>query len=1022
MAIFKPIVNIPFRHSYKVTLVTGVLLTNLFVFGLAFFFLEQSYHQNERLTEVRTKDLSRTLTEAISGTIGKTDLILLTLSSEIEKQLSHNKIENLPLDSMLSRYNVYVPELHRLLVLNSRGELVSRGYGTNVSRKNFADRDYFFRLRDDAKIHFVIGKPVLGVVGGKWVQVYARRINNPDGSFAGVVAGSVSLEYFLKLFSSLTVGKHGSITLRDNELAIIARYPEPNEVGNTVGQKIVSKEFRELVESGKKGATYKATYPVDNIERIQTYNKISDYPYYINVGMATSDVLEVWRSEVAWVSSFTLIFILFTSYSSWGLISKWKREKQTEEELKKNEESVRKSRKMLSQILNSVPQSIFWKDVNCVYQGCNMLFAQRAGVTEPDHIIGKTDFDLPWTREESECYRADDREVMFSNTPKVHIIGTQHQPDGTTIWVDTTKIPLMDGSGTVEGILGVYEDISERKRIEVREQSRLSILEKIATGAPLNELLVHIVQLVEQESHGSVCSVLLANEAGINLMHGAAPSLPDFYNKAVNGLRVGYGMGSCGTAAYLRKRVVVENIEGHPFWKGFDSAREAGLQACWSEPLISSDGQLLGTLATYHRVPHSPDNDEISFVESVAYLTSIAIENKRAEEKNRSLQDQMRQMQKIEAIGQLTGGIAHDFNNMLTPIFVYAEMIRASISEDDPNIRKIDGLISSAHKAKDLTQKLLSFSRKQNLSMEYLDLNNIIRSLHPLLRSIIRENIHIDLMLSDESAHIFADKGQLEQILINLTVNAQDAIEGNGRITIQTGHIILDHECVKRNPGMKPGSHILLTFTDNGCGMNYDVLDHVFEPFFTTKEVGKGTGLGLATVYGLVKQHDGYVRVQSRVGEGTTFLMYFPEQRGDVKADQVAPPVAQQSLSGVVGKTILIVDDNMMVLELVKTLLESLGCKVLSTDSPNHALQIVDSLDAPIDLLISDVIMPEMNGPELYKCLTDRYPDLPILFISGYTFEVTIKDISSDKNVNFLPKPFTTEQLLHKIQQALATV
>lgn len=1021
MAIFKQIFNIPFRHSYKVTLVTSVLLINLFVFGLAFFFLEHSYHQDERLTEVRTKDLSQTLTVAISGTISKMDLILLSLSSEIEKQLSNNKIEDLPLDSMLSRYNAYLPELHRLLVLDSRGELVSKGYGTGVSRKNFADRDYFFRLRDDAKKKFVIGKPVLGVVGGKWVQVYARRINNPDGSFAGIVAGSISLDHFLKLFSSLNIGEHGSITLRDKELSIIVRYPEPKGVGSTIGQKIVSKQYRDLVESGKKSATYKSIYPLDGIKRISSYNEISDYSCYINVGMATSEVLEAWQMEVAWVSIFTIIFILLTSYSSWGLISKWKREKQTEEELKKNEESARKSRKMLSQILNSVPQSIFWKDANSVYQGCNRLFAQRAGVTEPDHIIGKTDFDLPWTQEESESYRVDDREVMFSNTPKVHIIETQHQPDGTTIWVDTTKIPLTDGSGAVEGILGVYEDISDRKRIEAREQSRLSILEKIATGTPLNELLVHIIHLVEQEIPGSLCSVLLANEAGTNLMHGAAPSLPDYYNKAVNGLRVGYGMGACGTAAYLLKRVVVDKIEGHPFWKGFDLASEVGLQACWSDPLISSERQLLGTLATYYRVPHSPDNDEIAFVESIAYLTSIVIENKRAEEKHRLLQEQMRQMQKIEAIGQLTGGIAHDFNNMLTPIFIYAEMIKASISEVDPNSRKIDGLISSAHKAKDLTQKLLSFSRKQTLSMEYLDLNNVISSLHSLLRSTIRANIHIDLILSAESAHVFADKGPLEQILVNLTVNAQDAIEGNGRIAIQTGHIILDHEYAKRNPGMKPGPHILLTFTDNGCGMKDDVLDHVFEPFFTTKEVGKGTGLGLATVYGLVKQHDGYIRIKSREGEGTTFLMYFPEQRGDVKADEGSQPVAKQNLSGVAGKTILIVDDNVMVLELVKMLLESVGCKVLSVDSPERALLIVDSFDAQIDLLITDVIMPEMNGPELYERLTVRYPDLPVLFISGYTFEVTMKDIANDKSSNFLPKPFTTEQLLLKIQQALTT-
>lgn len=688
-------------------------------------------------------------------------------------------------------------------------------------------------------------------------------------------------------------------------------------------------------------------------------------------------------------------------------------------ERKSTEAELRKSRNMLSHVLNSVPQSILWKDLNSVYQGCNRVFAQGAGVSGPEKIVGKTDFDLPWSRAESEGYRADDREVMRGNTPKYHIIETQQRPDGTTIWLNTTKIPLTDTFGTVEGVLVVYEDVTLRKRMEAREQSRLSILEKIATGASLTDLLVHIVKLVEQEVSGALCSILLANEAGTKLRHGAAPSLPDFYNNAVDGLKIGPGMGSCGTAAYLRKRVIVEKIEGHSFWNGFSAVSEAGLQSCWSEPIISSEGTLLGTLATYYLVPHSPDNDEIAFVESVVYLASIAIENKHAEEKHRSLQEQMRQMQKIEAIGQLTGGIAHDFNNMLTPIFVYAEMIKTSLSEDDSNFRKIEGLISSAHKAKDLTQKLLAFSRKQILSMEYLDLNEVVVSLHALLRSIIRENITIDLLLSEESAQVFADKGQLEQILVNLTVNAQDAIEGNGAIAIQTGHVVLDDDTVKRNPGMKSGPHILLAFSDNGRGMNDDIINHVFEPFFTTKDVGKGTGLGLATVYGLVKQHDGYIKIQSREGEGTTFLMYLPESRGDTKITLTEQPVFPRKLPCVADKTILVVDDNQMVLKIAEILLESVGYKVLTAESPQLALTIVETCNASIDLLITDVVMPEMNGPELYGRLTELSPDLPVIFISGYTPDVTNTDDSYIKNANFLPKPFTSEQLLYKIEQAL---
>jgi signal transduction histidine kinase len=322
-------VNIPFQRSYKVILVSGVVLINLFVIGLAFFFLNNSYVQDQRLTEVRTKNLSQVLTQSISGTINKIDLNLLSITHEIEKQLSNNKIENLPIDSILSWNKEHIQEIHRFLVLNAQGELVSGGNGSNISQKNFADRDYFSRLRDNAHEEFVISAPVLGVVGGKWVQVYARRIKNPDGTFGGIVAGSVSMEHFLKLFSSLSVGDHGSITLRDKDLAVVARYPEPLGYGSTIGQKTISKEFRELIESGITSTTYKANYPVDHIERIISYNKISDYPLYISVGMATSDLLTAWRQKVIWVLAFVSIFSILTFFSAWILNRKWKLEQQS---------------------------------------------------------------------------------------------------------------------------------------------------------------------------------------------------------------------------------------------------------------------------------------------------------------------------------------------------------------------------------------------------------------------------------------------------------------------------------------------------------------------------------------------------------------------------------------------------------------------------------------------------------------------------------------------------------------------
>ena len=581
-------------------------------------------------------------------------------------------------------------------------------------------------------------------------------------------------------------------------------------------------------------------------------------------------------------------------------------------------------------------------------------------------------------------------------------------------------LPIEVSSRAIEyedrpAILSIVRDISQRKGIELREKTRLKILEEMAAGSPLEELLTYIVRFVEQESPGALCSVLLADHSGSRLQHGAAPSLPDFYNQAVNGLRIRQGMGSCGTAAFLRKRVIVEDIENHPFWKGYQPVREAGLRACWSEPVLSGDGDLLGTFAIYYRSCRTPSPEELSLIESAAHMASIAIGRVRNDETRSNLEGQMRQMQKIEAIGQLAGGLAHDFNNLLTPILVYGDIIRESFSEDDANWNKINGIIFSAQKAGELTKKLLTFGRKQILSMEALDLNGVVVSLLDLLQRTIRTNIEIKAHLTPLGAEIFADRGQLEQILVNFAVNAQDAIAGNGQILIETGNLMLDDEFAALNPGMKTGPHVLLSFTDNGAGMPDEVLRHIFEPFYTTKPTGQGTGLGLATVYGIVKQHNGYVKVLSQPGEGTSFLIYLPKFGGERKP--AVPQAAQAVLQTPGNRTILLVDDNEMIREMALGLLEASGYRVLAAESARKARRIMDEEGASIDLLVTDVVMPEMSGPELYQLLVAKRPELPVLYISGYTFDVVVN--SESQHVSFLPKPFTSEQLLRSIQQAI---
>jgi two-component system, cell cycle sensor histidine kinase and response regulator CckA len=586
------------------------------------------------------------------------------------------------------------------------------------------------------------------------------------------------------------------------------------------------------------------------------------------------------------------------------------------------------------------------------------------------------------------------------------------------------NIPVEVSSKVIEyedkpAILSIVRDISRRKRHELREKTRLKILEEMATGAPLEHLLTFIVRFVEQEIPGSLCSILLANEAGTRLQHGAAISLPASYNKAVDGLSIRPGAGSCGTAAFLRKRVIVEDIESHPFWKGFQPARDAGLRACWSEPVLSVDGELFGTFAVYYRSCRSPGEEELTLLESAAHMASIAIGHLRSDESRSNLEEQMRQMQKFEAIGQMAGGLAHDFNNLLTPIFVYADIIKGSLTKEDANWNKIGGIISCSQKAADLTRKLLSFGRKQVLKMEVMDLNNVVVSLQDLMQRTIRENIEIKANLTPLGANLLADRGQLEQILVNLAVNAQDAIAGNGEILIETGNVTIDEEFAKLNPGMKTGPHILLSFTDNGCGMTEEVLHHIFEPFFTTKPLGQGTGLGLATVYGIVKQHNGYLKALSQVGKGTSFLIYLPKSSGKIKPGTLEHPVSLNALQGLRDKTIMVVDDNEMIREMAVELLEGCGFRVLVAETPMTARKMELSHRASIDLLVTDVVMPEMSGPELYECLAVKYPALPVLYISGYSFDAKAQNRSGSEVASFLPKPFTSEQFLHSIQQAL---
>ena len=420
----------------------------------------------------------------------------------------------------------------------------------------------------------------------------------------------------------------------------------------------------------------------------------------------------------------------------------------------------------------------------------------------------------------------------------------------------------------------------------------------------------------------------------------------------------------------------------------------------------------------WFEVSVDPVRDADGTITGAVHIVSDISKLKQAEEERDQLEIQLRQAQKMEAIGHLAGGIAHDFNNLLTPIMGYAEMAAASIPNGDPLAPKLTGIITAVHKAKALTQQLLSFGRRQSIATEVVDLNEVILAFNNILRRTIRESIRIDLVLAPEGSFIKGDRSQIEQIILNMAVNAQDAFDGTqGRINIETCKIVMDGENVRMHPGMAPGEYVLLSFRDNGCGMSAEVINHIFEPFFTTKQVGHGTGLGLATVYGIVKQHDAHISVISHPGEGTTFLIFFKI------CDQVPlmlAPATQLPRRKVAGEvTILLVEDDQVVREMVQEMLSLAGYTVLAAADPHRAIELLSHGTGRIDLLVSDVVMPGMNGPELYEQLVVQIPSLKVVFISGYPINPSLRGGTLEDNVNYLQKPFTAEALLERINLVL---
>jgi two-component system cell cycle sensor histidine kinase/response regulator CckA len=408
--------------------------------------------------------------------------------------------------------------------------------------------------------------------------------------------------------------------------------------------------------------------------------------------------------------------------------------------------------------------------------------------------------------------------------------------------------------------------------------------------------------------------------------------------------------------------------------------------------------------------------DEKEQIKGIRCTIQDITERKRAEQEMAALQEQLRQSQKMEAIGKLAGGIAHDFNNLLTVIKGYNQLSLLELKKDDPLRANIEEVQKAAERAANLTRHILAFSRRQILEFKVFDLNHLLHNLDKMLRRVIGEDIELVTFLSEDLGRVKTDAGQIEQVVMNLAVNARDAMPNGGKLTIETANVELDENYAQRHAGVTPGRYVMLAVSDTGVGMAPEVKERIFEPFFTTKEMGKGTGLGLSVVYGIMKQSGGNIWVYSEPGQGTTFKVYLP--RVDEAVQELRGKEAEEEIPRG-SETILVVEDEEPVRKLAVRVLQGQGYRVLDASQGDEALLIFKQHQGPIHMMVTDMVMPGMSGPQLVKRLQSFNGEIKVLYMSGYADSAIVRHDKLESRMPYIQKPFTPDALLRKVREVL---
>jgi len=632
---------------------------------------------------------------------------------------------------------------------------------------------------------------------------------------------------------------------------------------------------------------------------------------------------------------------------------------------KLTEDALRFSEAQNRALVEAIPDLIWLKDLEGRYLSCNPAFERFFGAPEAE-ITGKTDYDFK-EPETADAFRYHDRKALEIGEPSVNEEQLTFAADGYTGIFETIKTPVRDPEGGVIGVLGIARDITHRKQTEERLRKSQELLRDTGELARVGGWEIDLVNDRVEWTQ------TMKNICGVPAEH--VPNLDEFINLF---------------APNVRSEIA----------RSFQ-------QACRGQGAFDLEVPFETAMGDRLRA-HIIGRPEFSDDHCVRLHGIFQDTTQR-----HALEEQFQQAQKMESVGRLAGGVAHDFNNMLGVILGNADLALYNLNSSHPVYGYLQEIRNAGKRSADLTRQLLAFARKQTIEPKVLDLNDTVASLLKMLGRMLREDVSLTWKPARNLWPVKMDPAQLDQVLVNLVVNARDAITSGGNIVIATDMVTFNEF---EHPDFVNDQYIVLSVSDDGEGMDRETMEKVFEPFFTTKPAEEGTGLGLATVYGIVRQNDGFIHVESNPGKGATFQIYLP-RLGDTELMKEEEEVAAEPQRG--DETVLLVEDELSLLNLTRHFLEQLGYRVLASESPERALELAGQYSAPIHLLLTDVVMPNMNGRDLLREIEKVRPDIRCLFMSGYSTKVISHEGVLDKDVNFLQKPISLRVLARKLREVL---